>query len=67
MEKKLIVDELRNVLNIDIPDHLGKAHILPWDEIREMRDPGISFGTNSLNDPNLIKLQLQQATINRSI
>lgn len=59
-EKNLIIDDLTNALDVDIPPDLGKALILSWDEVRAMRDAGISFGAHSLNHPNLTKLPVEQ-------
>jgi len=55
------INELQNICCVRIPTGLGKKMILSWDEIREMQNNEISFGTHSLTHANLINMNLEKA------
>jgi peptidoglycan/xylan/chitin deacetylase (PgdA/CDA1 family) len=52
---------LQNICEVIIPPGLGKKMILSWDEIREMKDNGITFGVHTVTHPNLTKISLAEA------
>lgn len=60
LRNKYIID-LQNICKVTIPSDLGEKMILSWDEIKEMKDNGISFGAHTLTHDNLIKLDLKEA------
>ena len=59
--KRGLIAKLVNTCQVDIPDNLGEALFLSWDEVREMSDDGISFGAHTVNHPVLTNLPLEQA------
>lgn len=60
-KKKLLVEKLLSQYTVSIPDNLGNEFILSWQEIREMKDGGITFGAHTVNHPILTKISLKQA------
>lgn len=60
-EKNFLIEKLLSISGIDIPADLAKERILSWDEMREMKDDGISFGAHSVTHPILTHVPLEQA------
>ena len=59
--KNEYMKNLQKICGVTIPSGLAEKIILSWDEIREMKDNGISFGAHTLNHPNLASLDLNEA------
>lgn len=59
--KNLLVDKLIEECQVDIPNDLGRELILTWDEIKEMSNSGISFGTHAVNHLCLTDIPLESA------
>ena len=59
--KNKYINDLQNICNVIIPLDLGEKRILSWDEIREMKDNGISFGAHTLTHTNLKNIDLEEA------
>lgn len=59
--KNKYINDLQNVCNVIIPLDSGEKIILSWDEIREMKDNGISFGAHTLTHANLENIHLEEA------
>lgn len=60
LKNKYIIN-LQKICGVTIPPGLGEKTILSWGEIREMKDNGISFGSHTLNHPNLANIDLNEA------
>lgn len=60
-KKELLIERLVNTLGMPLPANLGKECILSWDDVREMNNGGIAFGTHSVTHRSLTKLSLKQA------
>jgi peptidoglycan/xylan/chitin deacetylase (PgdA/CDA1 family) len=60
-EKNSIVESIMALCPTEIPDGLAKRLILSWDQVKEMRDMGISFGDHTMNHPILTKVSLERA------
>jgi peptidoglycan/xylan/chitin deacetylase (PgdA/CDA1 family) len=59
--KNNYIINLQNICEIIVPPGLGKKMILSWDEIREMKDNGITFGVHAATHPNLTNISLAEA------
>ena len=59
--KRGLIGKLINTCQVDIPDNLGEALFLSWDEVREMSEDGISFGAHTVTHPVLTNLPLERA------
>jgi len=59
--KNLLVGKLIEECQVDIPDNLGRELILTWNEIKEMSNSGISFGTHAVNHLCLTDILLESA------
>lgn len=62
-QKKGIVSQLPDYLNVSIPHNFFKKLMMNWDQIREMRDNGIEFGGHTVNHPILSRISLDQAKL----
>ena len=61
VERNQSIDDLSYELDVNIPTDLGKDHILSWNEVREMSNNNIDFGSHTANHPFLTKLSLREA------
>ena len=59
-----LIENLEILSEVSIPENLGREHILSWDEIREMHNNGISFGSHSATHPFFTELSLAEAKSN---
>lgn len=60
-EKNLLIRKLEDILNVEIPEDLGRELFLSWDEVREMSKGGISFGAHTVTHPILTKVSTEKA------
>ena len=60
-KKESIIDELIHLTDVNIPEKLGKKHILSWNEIKRMNKDGIDFGSHTVNHPILTNISLDEA------
>jgi len=60
-ERKQSVENLSDKLDANIPPDLGKDHILSWNEVREMNNNNIDFGSHTVTHPFLTKVSLKEA------
>lgn len=58
-EKLIIIEELRNKLNVNNPGN-GTFAMLNWQEINEMSGNNITFGGHTLNHPILSRIPLEE-------
>jgi peptidoglycan/xylan/chitin deacetylase (PgdA/CDA1 family) len=59
--KNLLIRELINRAEADIPDGLGEQLILSWEEVIEMSRNGIDFGAHTVTHPILLNLPTELA------
>ena len=60
-KKESIIKDLIDLTHVNIPDKLGKQHILSWNEIKKMDKNGIDFGAHTVNHPILTNVTLDEA------
>jgi peptidoglycan/xylan/chitin deacetylase (PgdA/CDA1 family) len=58
--KKKIIEEISYQLNMKNNKQKAERLMLTWDEVSEMADSGILFGSHTLNHPILTKLSKEQ-------
>ncbi len=61
MQKMQLLEDLASDLGVEIPEHAGDDIMLSWDEVREMRERGISFGAHTVTHPILAKTTFKEA------
>lgn len=60
-EKNKLLDELAKHLKVGVPEKtLGDFQALTWDQIMEMKNNGIDFGSHSCSHPILSRLSLKK-------
>ena len=60
-EKNRLLDELAKHLKVDVPEKtLGDFQALTWDQIMEMKNNRIDFGSHSCSHPILSRLSLKK-------
>jgi len=60
-EKESTIETLINLTHVNIPENLGKKHLLSWNEIEKMDKNGIDFGAHTVNHPILTNIPLEEA------
>lgn len=55
------LEALARLPGVEIDPHLGKSMVLSWEDVRDMDNSGIAFGSHSVTHPILTKLSAQQA------
>lgn len=60
-KKMSITENIINLSGVNIPEKLGKKHILSWNEIKKMDKNGIDFGAHTVNHPILTNITLDEA------
>ena len=60
-KKNDIIKELIDISDVEIPKNMGKDIMLSWDEVKEMSENGINFGSHTVTHPILTKLPPKRA------
>lgn len=60
-KKDLLVEKLIELCKVHIPEELGKKMMLSWEEIKEMSENGIEFGSHTITHPVLTRIPLREA------
>jgi peptidoglycan/xylan/chitin deacetylase (PgdA/CDA1 family) len=60
-QKLRLLEDLERELAVEIPEHLGDDIMLSWDEVRTMREGGISFGGHTVTHPILSNTTIKEA------
>jgi len=60
-KKRVLIDKLVKISDVDVPKNLGRDIIMSWDEVKEMNENGINFGAHTVTHPILTKVSPQQA------
>jgi peptidoglycan/xylan/chitin deacetylase (PgdA/CDA1 family) len=61
IQKLRLLEDLERDLGVEIPEHLGDELMLSWDDVREMREGGVSFGAHTVTHPILSNTTLEEA------
>lgn len=60
-KKNKIICDLIDYFNVELPNDLGKELILSWDEVKEMNENGIDFGSHTVSHPILSNISITDA------
>jgi peptidoglycan/xylan/chitin deacetylase (PgdA/CDA1 family) len=60
-QKMQLLEDLASELGVGIPDQAGDDIMLSWDQVREMREGGISFGAHTVTHPILANTTFNEA------
>jgi len=60
-EKTQALETLIDVLDVDFPNEIRNAYSFTWEEVAEMAENSISFGSHTVTHTNLTKLPIDEA------
>ncbi|MFC1966413.1 polysaccharide deacetylase family protein [Chloroflexota bacterium] len=60
-EKNLRVQKIIDVLEVELPEELGKDLFLSWDDVRDMHNSGITFGSHTVTHSILTRISREEA------
>ncbi|HDR72956.1 MAG TPA: hypothetical protein ENN85_03470 [Methanoculleus sp.] len=60
-QKNRLLEDLAGDLGVEIPGHHGDDIMLSWDDVRRMREGGISFGAHTVTHPILSNTTFDEA------
>ncbi len=60
-EKTAWTEQLPFLLDVTIPEGYFRRHMLTWEQVREMKAGGITFGAHTVTHPILTRISLEEA------